>query len=82
MEKFLLSDGILKCNISGGISNASDVIEYAEAGASFVQLYTSLGYYGPGLVMNIKQDLANELKQRGLTWSQLVGSGHIPKVTE
>ncbi|CAG8450299.1 9267_t:CDS:2 [Diversispora eburnea] len=48
----------------GGISNAKDVLEYAKAGATLVQLYTSLSYDGAGKVREIKDELIKELKDQ------------------
>lgn len=42
----------------GGISSAADVQETLAAGASVVQLYTSMVYAGPGLPGRILRDLA------------------------
>ena len=42
----------------GGIYSATDVQEKLDAGASLVQLYTSLIYEGPGIVGRILRDLA------------------------
>ncbi|ODV83107.1 hypothetical protein CANARDRAFT_186099, partial [[Candida] arabinofermentans NRRL YB-2248] len=58
----------------GGISNGKDVIEFGKAGASFIQLYTSFAYKGPGLVRKIKDEVELELKKQGKTWMQIVGS--------
>lgn len=57
----------------GGISNGKDAIEFAKAGATFVQLYTSFAYAGPGLVSKIKDEVAEELKKSGKTWSEIIG---------
>lgn len=59
----------------GGISTAQDVLDYGRAGATFVQLYTSLGYEGPGLPRQLKDDLAARLAEEGKTWPQIVGTG-------
>ncbi|CAJ0915130.1 18814_t:CDS:2 [Entrophospora sp. SA101] len=45
----------------GGISNAQDALEYARAGATMVQLYTSLTYDGAGKVREIKDGVIKEL---------------------
>lgn len=58
----------------GGISDASDVLEFGRAGAQFVELYTSFAYKGPGLVSQIKDELTAELKKQGKTWQEIVGS--------
>lgn len=59
----------------GGISTGQDALDYAKAGASFVQLYTALGYQGVGLPRKIKDQLTTQLKKDGTTWSKVVGSG-------
>lgn len=60
----------------GGISNAQDCLRFAKAGASLVQLYTSLGYRGPGLVREIKDELVEVLRKEGRTWGDYVGLDH------
>ncbi|SCU98630.1 LAFA_0G19240g1_1 [Lachancea sp. 'fantastica'] len=57
----------------GGISSAQDALEFGKAGATFVQLYTSYAYKGPGVVAKIKDDLTEELKKEGKTWMQIIG---------
>jgi dihydroorotate dehydrogenase len=49
----------------GGVSNADDVWERLEAGASLVQLYTALIYDGPGLVRLINKGLVEHLRSSG-----------------
>jgi dihydroorotate dehydrogenase len=61
----------------GGISSAQDCIEFAKAGASLVQIYTGLGYKGPGLITDIKQDLGRYLETRDMKWTDLVGADHV-----
>lgn len=58
----------------GGISNGKDAIEFAKAGATFVQLYTAFAYQGPGLARKIKDEITSELKKEGKTWMEIVGS--------
>lgn len=58
----------------GGITNADDALEFGRAGASFVQLYTSFAYAGPGLPSQIRSDLAKKLRQQGKTWAEIVGT--------
>jgi len=55
----------------GGISSGADAIEFAKAGASCVQLYTSFGYDGPGTPRRIKDEVVEELRKLGKSWSQL-----------
>lgn len=56
----------------GGISTGADALEYARAGASVVQVYTSFGYDGAGACRRIKDELADELTRAGTTWSDVV----------
>lgn len=53
---------------AGGIATAADALEFAEAGASMVQIYTSFGYGGPGAPRRLKDDLVLLLSQKGTTW--------------
>jgi len=50
----------------GGIDSGKAAYAMLRAGASFVQLYTALVYEGPGLVRDIKQDLARYCERDGL----------------
>jgi dihydroorotate dehydrogenase len=50
----------------GGISSGADAYAKIRAGASLVQLYTALTYYGPALVARIKRDLLACLQRDGL----------------
>ncbi|OCB83992.1 hypothetical protein A7U60_g8663 [Sanghuangporus baumii] len=56
----------------GGISSGEDALEYARAGASFVQLYTAFGYDGPGACRRIKDELKEALEKEGTTWKAVV----------
>ena len=49
----------------GGIRSGQDAYDKIRAGASLVQLYTALIYQGPGLIAQIKKDLAELLHQNG-----------------
>ena len=59
----------------GGIASAQDALDFAKAGASAVELYTSFGYQGVGLPRRIKDELVQLLKAEGTTWKQAIGSG-------
>ena len=72
---YALTSGEIPLIGCGGISTGQDALEYAKAGATFVQLYTALGYQGVGLPRMIKNELAAALKAENKTWSQVVGSG-------
>ena len=56
----------------GGISTGADVLEFAKAGASLVQLYTSFGYDGAGACRRIKDELNDLLVKEGTTWQSVV----------
>lgn len=58
----------------GGISNGKDAIEFAKAGATFVEIYTAFAYKGPGLARKIKDEITEELKKEGKTWMEIVGA--------
>ncbi|MGF6226108.1 dihydroorotate dehydrogenase [Inquilinus ginsengisoli] len=49
----------------GGVASGADAYTKIRAGASLVQLYTALAYRGPGLVGEIKRDLAGRLRADG-----------------
>jgi dihydroorotate dehydrogenase len=49
----------------GGISNGYDAYEKFKAGASLIQIYSSLIYEGPGIVQRIRTELAHLLIQHG-----------------
>ncbi|KAG7778339.1 hypothetical protein KL930_002426 [Ogataea haglerorum] len=57
----------------GGISSGKDALDFARAGATFVQLYTAFAYRGPGLARKIKDEITEELKKENKTWMQVVG---------
>lgn len=59
----------------GGIASGQDALDYAKAGASAIELYTSFGYQGVGLPRRLKDELIELLKAEGKTWKQVVGSG-------
>jgi dihydroorotate dehydrogenase len=56
----------------GGITSGADVLEYARAGASLVQIYTVFGYDGAGACRRIKDELVEALKKEGRTWQEVV----------
>ncbi|KAF8963835.1 Dihydroorotate dehydrogenase (quinone), mitochondrial [Entomortierella lignicola] len=55
----------------GGISNGEDALEYARAGASMVQLYSSMAYEGPGIARAVKDGITKGLN--GRKWVDIVG---------
>lgn len=72
---YALTGGEIPLVGCGGISTGEDAIEYAKAGASFIQLYTALGYQGVGLPRMIKDEIATYLRSERKTWRDIVGSG-------
>lgn len=56
----------------GGIATGADALEYAQAGASAVQVYTAFGYAGVGACRRIKDELAEALAKEGTTWDSVV----------
>lgn len=55
----------------GGISTGQDALDFAAAGADFVQLYTSIVYEGPGVACEVKKGILEGLQ--GKKWSDIVG---------
>jgi dihydroorotate dehydrogenase len=59
----------------GGIDSAQEAYRRIRAGASLVQIYTSLIYGGPALVGNINKELIKLIKKDGFTHiSQAIGA--------
>ena len=59
----------------GGVASGADAYAKIRAGARAVQLYSALVFHGPGLVMDIRRDLAARLKADGFTkLSEAVGA--------
>lgn len=56
----------------GGIATGEDALDFAKAGASFVQLYTSFGYGGVGTCRRIKDELTDALAKEGKSWKEVV----------
>lgn len=63
----VLTEGRLPLIGVGGISDGFDAFEKICAGASLVQLYTSVALGGPTLVTNLKRELASILKANGFS---------------
>ncbi|KAJ3329097.1 Dihydroorotate dehydrogenase (quinone), mitochondrial [Blyttiomyces sp. JEL0837] len=76
---YALTNGKVPIIGCGGIYTADDAIDFAKAGASLVQLYTSMGYHGPGIVDEIKEGLVSRLSKEGKKWKELVGEDHRKK---
>ncbi len=74
---YQLTSGTLPIIGCGGVASGADAYAKIRAGASLVQLYTALIYGGPGLVREIKQSLAGQLRADGfLSVADAVGADH------
>lgn len=76
-EFYKLTGGKIPIIGVGGISSGEDAYEKIKAGASLVQLYTSITYEGPPIINKIKRELVELLEADKLTSiSQAVGLNH------
>ena len=66
--------GRLPINASGGVFTAQDALVCIEAGATTVQIYTSLVFRGPGVVGELTRGLRELLADRDSTVPALVGT--------
>jgi dihydroorotate dehydrogenase len=64
---YLLARGRLVLIGVGGVSNGEQALTKLRAGATLVQLYTSLVYAGPALIPRLKSELAAALRAAGFT---------------
>ena len=64
-KMYELTNGQIPLIGVGGISSGRDCYEKIKSGASLVQLYTALVYYGPNLINNMKGDLIDLIKTDG-----------------
>ncbi|KAA5605940.1 quinone-dependent dihydroorotate dehydrogenase [Roseospira marina] len=59
----------------GGVDSAADVLMRLKAGASAVQMYTALAYFGPRLIPKLKAELLDLMRAEGFeTMQQVVGA--------
>lgn len=76
-QMYRLTAGRLPLIGCGGIANGTDAYLKIRAGASLVQLYSSLVFHGPGLVPAIKRELAGRLRADGFrSVAEAVGADH------
>lgn len=74
---YRLTNGKIPIIGVGGISSGQDAYEKIKAGASLVQLYTSLTYEGPPIVNKIKRELIELLERDNLeSVTQAIGLNH------
>lgn len=66
-QVYRLTGGALPLIGVGGISSGAEAYAKLRAGASAVQLYTTLVYEGPALIQRIKVELAECLRRDGLS---------------
>ncbi len=72
---YMLARGRLALIGCGGVSDAQQALIKVKAGASLVQLYTSLVFQGPGLVARLNRELAASLRQEGFArLSEAIGT--------
>ena len=64
-KMYRATDGRIPLIGCGGVASGQDAYAKIRAGASLVQLYSALVYHGPGLVDEIKRELAVCLKADG-----------------
>ncbi len=61
----------------GGVASGNDAYRMIRAGASLIQIYTALVFFGPVIVPRIKQDLAKLIKGDGFSSvKDAVGADH------
>ena len=76
-EFYRLTGGRLPLVGVGGIASGGDAYRKVRAGASLVQLYSALVFRGPGLVAEIRRDLAAALRADGFgSLRDAVGADH------
>ena len=76
-QMYRLTGGRIPIIGCGGIASGADAYAKIRAGASLVQLYSALVFYGPGLVAEIKRELAARLRaDRYASLAEAVGADH------
>ena len=76
-EMYSLTSGSIPLIGVGGVSNGREAYEKIRAGASLVELYTSLSYQGPSVVPRVKKELDECLHADGFTSVQdAIGADH------
>ncbi|KAJ2458535.1 dihydroorotate dehydrogenase [Coemansia sp. RSA 2424] len=70
-EMYRLTRGAMPIIGCGGIRTAEDAVAFAKAGASCVQVYSSMTVDGPGKAREIKDGVVTLLK--GRKWADIIG---------
>ena len=74
-ETYVRTEGAFPLSGAGGVDSGGAALTKIRAGASLIQLYSSLVYKGLGLVESIKTDLASTLLRTGRdSLSEIVGA--------
>ncbi|KAL5233854.1 hypothetical protein ACI65C_001264 [Semiaphis heraclei] len=63
LEFYKLTNGKIPIIGVGGVFNGQDAYAKIRAGASLIQIYTSFIYNGPSVIVNIKKELENLLRE-------------------
>lgn len=56
----------------GGISSGKDAVDFAKAGATFVQVLTGFAYDGPGMPARLREEIKTELA--GKKWMDIINA--------
>jgi dihydroorotate dehydrogenase len=76
-EMYKLTAGRIPLIGVGGVASGADAYAKIKAGATLVQFYSAMVFYGPGRVQMIKRDLATLLAADGFSSiSEAIGSDH------
>ncbi|RVE74412.1 hypothetical protein OJAV_G00022080 [Oryzias javanicus] len=76
-EMYKLTKGKVPIIGIGGVASGQDAMDKIRAGASLIQLYTSLTYQGPPVVTKVKRELEELLKDQGFSCvAEAVGADH------
>lgn len=76
-DMYKLTNGRIPLIGVGGVATGRDAYEKIRAGASLVQLYSSLALEGPAVVPRVKRELAQLLKADKFdNVQQAVGAAH------
>ena len=79
-EMYKLTEGKITLIGVGGIASGKDAYAKIRAGATLVQFYSAMVFYGPARVQMIKHDLAELLAADGFSSiSQAIGIDHFRK---
>lgn len=76
-DLYKLTEGRIPLIGIGGVSSGRDAYEKIKAGASLVQLYSSMIYQGPKVAEQVKKELADILRADGFSnVTEAVGANH------